>query len=67
LTTFTAANTEKVFKSFLEEKSLGFGKIAPQIRVAVTGKGMGPGMFDVFEILGKQQVLDRLDKALNEF
>ena len=48
----------------LEENSLGFGKVAPQMRVAVTGKGMGPGMFDIFEILGQDEVISRIDRAL---
>ncbi len=61
---FSAANTEKLFKGYLEENSLGFGKVAPQMRVAVTGKGMGPGMFDIFEILGQDEVISRIDRAL---
>jgi glutamyl-tRNA synthetase len=61
---FNSENTERVFKQYLEDRSLGFGKVAPQMRVAVTGKGMGPAMFDIFEILGKDEVLARIDRAL---
>ncbi len=61
---FSAATTETAFKAFLESNALGFGKVAPQMRIAVTGVAMGPGMFDIFEILGKDEVLARIDTAL---
>ena len=33
------------------------------VRVAVTGKMVGPSLFDVLEILGRDAVLARLDRA----
>ena len=62
---FTAANTEPVFKQFLADRGIGFGKVAPQIRLAITGGLVGPGIFDIFEVLGKEETLNRLDSALN--
>ncbi len=61
---FTAANTEQVFKQFLSDRGIGFGKVAPQIRLAVTGGLIGPGIFDIFEVIGKEETLHRLDNAL---
>jgi len=34
------------------------------MRIAVTGVAAGPAMFDIFDILGKEEVLARIDKAL---
>jgi len=64
LAEFNAATTEAAFKGYLEANSLGFGKVAPQMRIAVTGVAAGPAMFDIFDILGKEEVLARIDKAL---
>ena len=64
LTDFTEANIEAAFKGYLAEKELGFGKVGPSFRLAVTGKGMGPSMFTICEVLGKQEVLSRITKAV---
>ena len=64
LADFTEANIEAAFKGYLAEKELGFGKVGPSFRLAVTGKGMGPSMFTICEVLGKQEVLSRIAKAI---
>jgi glutamyl-tRNA synthetase len=43
---------------------LGFGKVGPSFRLAVTGKGMGPSMFTICAVLGKDEVLARISKAI---
>lgn len=48
----------------LEEKGLGIGKVMQALRVAVTGKGMGPDLMPVLEILGKEVVKSRIEKAI---
>jgi glutamyl-tRNA synthetase len=57
---FDASNLEQAFKSFLEEQSLGMGAVLPNLRLIVTGEGMGPGMFDIMELLGKSETLERM-------
>ena len=64
LTDFNEANVEAAFKGYLAEKGLGFGKVGPSFRLAVTGKGMGPSMFTICEVLGKQEVLSRITTAV---
>jgi glutamyl-tRNA synthetase len=61
---FTEEHIEASFKAYLEEKELGFGKVGPSFRLAVTGKGMGPSMFTICEVLGKDEVLARIEKAI---
>ncbi len=63
---FTSENIETAFKAFLEEKELGFGAVLPNFRVAVTGLGMGPSMFQISALLGKEEVLSRIDTALEK-
>lgn len=64
LTAFDAGSIEAAFSAFLNEKSLGFGQVGPGFRLAVTGKGAGPSMFEICSILGQQEVVARMDKAL---
>jgi len=61
---FVADEIEASFKEYLAEKELGFGKVGPSFRLAVTGKGMGPSMFVICEVLGKEEVLTRIESAI---
>lgn len=65
LEVFNAENTESTFKSYLEENGLKFGQLGPGLRVSVTGLGMGPSLFEIFEILGKEEVINRIEKAIS--
>lgn len=61
---FTHDTIESTFSNFLATKEIGFGQIGPALRLAVSGKGMGPSLFDICEILGKEETLKRIDTAL---
>ena len=63
---FNAENIESEFKAFLEEKELGFGAVLPNFRVLVTGMGMGPSMFEISELLGKEEVISRIETGLKK-
>ncbi len=64
LSDFSATSLETAFSEFLAKKELGFGQVGPGFRLAVTGKGMGPSMFDICSILGKEEVVNRMNSAL---
>lgn len=66
LESFSASDIEDAFKAYLNENALGFGKVGPGFRLAVTGKGMGPSMFEICAILGKDETLNRLNTALQK-
>ena len=61
---FAAAELEQLLKDFVAEKHITLGHIIHALRVAVTGKGVGFGMFETLEILGKDATLARIDHAL---
>jgi len=61
---FDAANIEISFKSFLEKKEMGIGKVLPLIRLVLTGKGMGPSMFEITALIGKEESLSRMEKNI---
>lgn len=61
---FDQENLEKILVVFLEENEIALKKIAQPLRVALTGKTASPGIFEVMEVLGKEKVLKRIDKAI---
>ncbi len=61
---FEPSALEAVFKGFLEERSLGMGAVLPVLRVLVTGKGAGPGMFDIMHFIGKGESLSRIETGI---
>lgn len=63
---FTETNVEQAFKGLLEQKELGIGAVLPNFRVIVTGKGMGPSMFAIAELLGKEETLNRMRTGLEK-
>ncbi len=58
---FSAERLEETFKAFLESESLGMGAVLPNLRLVITGQGMGPGMFEIMQLLGKDESLARLE------
>ena len=61
---FSQESQEAVFTEIMEKFDLKFGKIAQPLRVALTGKTVSPGIFEIIEVLGKDRVLPRLEKAV---
>ncbi len=64
LTSFTEESTEACLKQFVETEGIKFNQIIHALRVSVTGKAVGFGMFDSLAILGKERVLARIDRVL---
>jgi len=62
---FTGKNMEKVFLDFIEERQVKLGRIAQPLRVALTGTGVSPGLFEVMDVLGREKVLERIEKAIH--
>ncbi len=61
---FDVAGLEKLLHDFVAEKQIKTGDIIHAVRVATTGKPVGPGLYDCLEILGKVKCLARIDQAL---
>jgi glutamyl-tRNA synthetase len=61
---FDATTTEASFKQFVETQGIKFNQIVHALRLALTGKAVGFGMFDSMAILGKSRVLNRIDRMV---
>lgn len=61
-----AASLQQLVRDFGEQKELKLGKVAQPMRVALTGRTVSPGVFEVMELLGKSESLERLkDQAVH--
>lgn len=56
---------EERIRSFLASRGEKLGKIVHAFRIAVSGRTAGVGLFELLELLGRERVLQRLERALN--
>jgi len=61
---FTAAELETLVRGVAAERGVKAGALIHATRVAVTGRGNSPGLFEVLELLGCKRTLERLAAAL---
>ena len=52
------------FQQLSEETGVGLGKYVNPVRLALTGKTVGPGLFELAELLGKETCLARMDRGI---
>ena len=55
---------EKALDEVAQKLNIGKGKLVHPLRIAVSGVGEGPGLFDIVSIMGKQETLSRIETAL---
>jgi glutamyl-tRNA synthetase len=60
---FDAQTTESALRTLAEEKGVKAGLLINATRVALTGQGVAPGLFDVIAVLGRERVVRRLLRA----
>lgn len=58
-----ADNAEEFLMKYISENELNMGQIMNSIRLAVVGDTKGVNMLDIFKILGKQEIISRLNTA----
>ena len=64
---FSSMSIESSFKKFIEKKEIGMGSILPNLRLILTGKGMGPSLFEIATLLGKEEVMKRFKERSKFF
>ncbi|MFC0186138.1 glutamyl-tRNA synthetase [Pseudarcicella hirudinis] len=65
LDNFVAEEIKHLLSAELEKAGIKMGKIMQMLRVAITGVGAGPDLMLSMEIMGKTEVLARLEKAVS--
>ncbi len=63
--TITPELAKALLTTALEKKGIGMGKVMQGVRLAITGVGAGPDLMEVIEIIGKEEVIKRIDFAID--
>ena len=64
---FTAETTDAALRKLAEQRGVSAGELVHPVRVAVSGLPMGPSLFHMLDVLGKERVLQRMEKTLARF
>jgi glutamyl-tRNA synthetase len=64
---FTAAELEQEFKTLAAGTGQKAGALVHPARLAVSGRPVGPSLYHLLEVLGRERVLSRLDRAEKKF
>lgn len=64
ITDFNEENIEKSYRDLTDELQIKAGQLIHPTRLALTGRTVSPGIFEVMALLGKKCCLHRLDKAI---
>ena len=64
LADFSVSEIERIFREIIERHGIKLGNLAQPVRVAVTGGTESPGIFEVLEVMGREKIMRRLEKAI---
>jgi glutamyl-tRNA synthetase len=62
---WTAGVLETAVKAHAEKNGIKLGKLAQPLRAALTGTSTSPPIFDVLDVLGREEAMARIDDLLN--
>lgn len=63
--TYDLNSLEALYNSVAQANNLSLGKVVHPTRLALTGRTVSPGLFDVMVLLGKEKTLERMQKAVD--
>jgi glutamyl-tRNA synthetase len=61
---FDPANLESITRTLAEQRGVKAAQLIHATRVAVTGRAVSPGLFEVLEMLGRERTTERLAEAI---
>jgi glutamyl-tRNA synthetase len=64
ITNFTSENIEAELKTWMGENEIGMGKVMQPLRLSLVGALKGVHLFDIIEIIGKEETENRIEKAI---
>lgn len=66
LSDFSSQNVEEQVKSWITAQELSFGKVMAPLRLVLVGAMQGPHVFDILELIGKEESISRIQKAVSK-
>ena len=64
ITDFRSQNIETIIKNWMTKNEIGMGKVMQPFRLSLVGALKGPHLFDIAELIGKQETIARIEKAI---
>lgn len=61
---FSSINIETIVKDWMTQNEIGMGKVMQPFRLSLVGALKGPHLFDIVELIGKEETVKRLQKAI---
>lgn len=61
---FTSLNIETTLKDWMTINEIGMGKVMQPLRLSLVGALKGPHLFDIIELIGKEETVKRIQKAI---
>ena len=65
-TNFSSTTLEDSVKRYISDKGYGLGQVMPPLRLALVGEMKGVHIFDIMEVIGKEETLNRLSAILEK-
>ena len=65
ITDFTSLNIETIVKDWMTKNEIGMGKVMQPFRLSLVGALKGPHLFDIVELIGKEETIKRIEKAID--
>ncbi|MFT7119324.1 MAG: glutamyl-tRNA synthetase, partial [Flavobacteriales bacterium] len=62
----TAAGLSTAIKSWITSQEMGFGKVMTPFRLALVGSLMGPDVFEIASMIGKEEAIGRINTAMEK-
>lgn len=64
---FSSVNLETAVKAWITRKEVGMGKVMQPLRLSLVGSLKGPHLFDIMALIGKEETVKRIQKAVASF
>jgi glutamyl-tRNA synthetase len=61
---FSSLNIETLLKDWMTTNEIGMGKVMQPLRLSLVGALKGPHLFDIIELIGKEETISRIEKAI---
>lgn len=61
---FSSVNIETLLKEWMTTNEIGMGKVMQPLRLSLVGALKGPHLFDIIEMIGKNESIKRIEKAI---
>ena len=64
ITDFDSLNIETIVKDWMTTNEIGMGKVMQPFRLSLVGALKGPHLFDIVELIGKEETIKRISTAI---